>query len=218
MQFVEHNAPERAEHVRRIGAREQQRKLLRRGEQDVGRIPALALAFGCGRVAGARFEPDSQAHLLHRNFQVARNVDRKRLQRRNVQSVQALRAHQRASGRSQVARPHIALAQLDERRQEACERLAAAGRRDQAALTALPSLSPASRADAHAAASPGLRTSAQRRPAAGALCRRDRARVPSFQCVANTISPGTGTPFSMRVEAEARLTGFRPAAATARCT
>ena len=131
MQFVEHNAPERAEHVRRIGACEQQRKLLRRGEQNVGWIPALALALGCGCVAGARFEPDSQAHLLDRNFQVARDVDRKRLQRRNVQSVQALRAHQRASGRSQVARPHIAFAQLDERRQEAGERLAAAGRRDQ---------------------------------------------------------------------------------------
>ncbi len=131
MQFVEHDAPECAEHVGRIGACEQQRKLLRRGEQDVGRIPPLPLALGCGRVAGARFEPDSQAHLVHWDFQVARDVDRKRLQRRYVQSVQTLRAHQRASGRSQVARPHIALAQLDERRQEACERLAAAGRCDQ---------------------------------------------------------------------------------------
>src|SRR5689334_19054302 len=45
--------------------------------------------------------------------------------------MQTLRAHQRASCRSEIALPRIALAQLDERRQEACECLAAARRRDQ---------------------------------------------------------------------------------------
>ena len=35
MQFVEHDAPERAEQVRRVGRGEQQRQLLGRGQQDV---------------------------------------------------------------------------------------------------------------------------------------------------------------------------------------
>ena len=55
MQFVEDDTLERAEHVRRIGACEQERKLLGRREQNIRRIATLALAFGCGRVAGARF-------------------------------------------------------------------------------------------------------------------------------------------------------------------
>jgi hypothetical protein len=45
VQFVEHDALERAEQERRIGAGEQQRKLLRRRQQNVGRVAALALAL-----------------------------------------------------------------------------------------------------------------------------------------------------------------------------
>ena len=62
MQFVEHDALERAEQIRRVGGGKQQRQLLRRGEQNVGRIAALALAFRRRRVAGAGFHPDRQAH------------------------------------------------------------------------------------------------------------------------------------------------------------
>ena len=57
MQFVEDDTLERAEHVRGIGACEQKRQLLGRREQNIGRIATLALAFGCGRVAGAGFYP-----------------------------------------------------------------------------------------------------------------------------------------------------------------
>ncbi len=45
MQLVEHDAPEGAEQIGRVGGREQQRQLLRRGQQDVGRIAALAHAL-----------------------------------------------------------------------------------------------------------------------------------------------------------------------------
>ena len=48
MQLVEHDTLEAAEQVWRIGAGEQQRKLLRRGQQDVRRIAALALALRGG--------------------------------------------------------------------------------------------------------------------------------------------------------------------------
>ncbi len=90
MQLVEHHTLERAEQIRRISGGEQQRELFRRGEQNVGRIAALALAFGRGRIAGAGFQPDGQTHLLDRNFQIARDVDRQRLQRRDVERVQTL--------------------------------------------------------------------------------------------------------------------------------
>ena len=53
MQLVEHHALEAAEQVRGVGAGQQQRQLLGRGEQDVGRIAALALALRGRRVAGA---------------------------------------------------------------------------------------------------------------------------------------------------------------------
>jgi hypothetical protein len=45
MQLVEDDALERAEQIWRVGRREQQRQLLGRGEQDLRRIAALALAL-----------------------------------------------------------------------------------------------------------------------------------------------------------------------------
>jgi hypothetical protein len=45
MQFIEHDAPERAEQKRRVRAGEQQRKLFRRRQQDVGRVATLPLAL-----------------------------------------------------------------------------------------------------------------------------------------------------------------------------
>ena len=81
MQFIEDNPPERAEQVRCIGAREQQCQLLRRREQNIGRIAALALTLRRGRIACARFHPHRQPHLLHRNLQIPRNVDGKSFQR-----------------------------------------------------------------------------------------------------------------------------------------
>src|SRR5581483_7742428 len=89
MQFVEHHAPERAEQIGCIGRRQQQRQLLRRRQQYVGRVAALSLSFRGRRVAGARLELHGKAHLAHRDFQVARDVDGERLERRNVEGVQA---------------------------------------------------------------------------------------------------------------------------------
>ncbi len=89
MQFVEHDALERAEQIGRVGRRQQQRQLLGRGEQNVGRIAALALALRCRRVAGARLELHGEAHFAHRNFEVARDVHGKRLERRDIERVQA---------------------------------------------------------------------------------------------------------------------------------
>src|SRR5690349_18865463 len=213
MQLVEYNAPKRAKHVGCVGACEKQRELLRRCEEDVGGIPALALALGCGRIAGARFEPDIQTHLAHRTLQVARNVDRKRLQRRYVQSVQTLRARQRTSGRPQVTQPYIAPAQLNERRQKPRKGLAAAGRRDQQRGPPCPRL----RQQVEL-----MRT---RLPAPACEPAREHVRQRGIlekvtggfhsQCVATTIRPGTALPFSVRVEAQSRLTVFSAAAASA---
>ena len=140
MQFVEHHAAEAVEQIRRVGRRQQQRELLRRGEQNVGRIAALTLALGGGRVAGAGLQPHGQAHFPDRNFQVARDVDRQRLERRDIEGVQALRAADLASGREQPARRSGRFVQFHQRRQKAGQRLAAAGGRDQQRRAPLPRL------------------------------------------------------------------------------
>ena len=60
MQFIEHDAAQRAEQIRRIGGGEQQRQLLRRRQQNFRRIAALALALRGRRIAGARLDADRQ--------------------------------------------------------------------------------------------------------------------------------------------------------------
>ncbi len=170
----------RAEQIRRVGRGEQQRELLRRGEQNVGRIAALPLALGGGRVAGAGFQPHSQPHLAHRDFQVARDVDRQSLQRRDIERVQALRAAYRAAGRDQPARRRSRLIQLHQRRQEAGQRLAAAGRRDQQHRAPALRLGQQFELMRRAAPSRGRQTSARTGPAKAARRRsgRRRLRVP----------------------------------------
>jgi len=49
---------------------------------------ALSQAARRRRIAGPRLDADGQCHLCNRRFQVARNVDRERLERRNVERVQ----------------------------------------------------------------------------------------------------------------------------------
>ena len=75
-----------------------QRELLGRGEQDVRRVAALALALRGRRVAGAGLDADRQAHLGDRRLEVARDVDRERLERRDVERVQPALAAQIAAG------------------------------------------------------------------------------------------------------------------------
>ena len=103
MQLVEHDAPQRAEQERRVGRRQDQRKLLRRRHENVRRIAALTLALGGGRVAGARLDADRQLHLRHRPLEVARHVDRQRLQRRDVERMQPALAAEVAAGRDEAA-------------------------------------------------------------------------------------------------------------------
>ena len=67
----------------------EQGQLLGRGEQDVRRLDPLALAARDAGVAGARLGLDRQAHLGDRRHQVAFDVDRQGLQRRDVEGVDA---------------------------------------------------------------------------------------------------------------------------------
>ena len=101
VQLVEDDHAQRAEQLGRVGMRQHQRDLLRRGQQDVGRPKTLALAAGGWRVAGAGLERDRQPHLGDRLSQVAGDVDGKRLQRRDVEGVDAgMRAWRRRAARS----------------------------------------------------------------------------------------------------------------------
>src|SRR5581483_1287436 len=94
VQFVEHDAAQAAEQIWRVGAGEDERELLGRGQEDVRRIAALALAFRGRRVAGAGLDADRQPHLGDRLLEIARDVDRQRLQRRDVERVQPALAPQ----------------------------------------------------------------------------------------------------------------------------
>ncbi len=122
MQLVEDDVAQMAEVVGGIGVRDHQRDLLRGGDEDVGRIALLAGAARLRRIAGARFDADVEPHLGDRCFQIARDVDGERLERRDIQHLEIT--------------PAPALGQLDEGGQEPGQRLAAAGRRDQQHRTA----------------------------------------------------------------------------------
>ena len=136
MQFIEDDALERTEQEGCVGTCQKERKLLRRRQQNIGRIAPLPLALGRGRVASACFEPHRQSHFLHRNFQISRNVDCECLQRGYVKRMEPLRTHERAPARFQIAWQHATFTQLDQCRQKARERLAAARWRDQQHRTA----------------------------------------------------------------------------------
>ncbi len=68
---------------------EQKRYLLRRRQQDIGRIELLALSLGVRRIAGAVLDGDGQAHLPYRLHEVALDIDSKCLQRRDIERVDA---------------------------------------------------------------------------------------------------------------------------------
>ena len=86
------------------------------GEQDVRRVDALAGAGGGLGVAGAVLDADGEGHLGEGGAEVAADVGGERLQRGDVEGVQA-------GGRGG--------AELDEGGEEAGEGLAAAGRGDE---------------------------------------------------------------------------------------
>ena len=72
--------------------------LLRRRQQNLRRIAALALALRARRIAGARLDADRQPHLGNRRFQIARDIDGERFERRNVKRVQPALAADAAAG------------------------------------------------------------------------------------------------------------------------
>ena len=133
MQFVEHDALQRREQIRRIVGGEQQRQLFRRGEQNIRRIAPLPLPPRHRRIAGAGLDLDRQPHLRDGRFQVARDVDGKGLQWRDVERMQAAGAlHAAAGGEDALpVRCRGRRGKLHQRRQKARQRLAGAGRRDQ---------------------------------------------------------------------------------------
>ncbi len=88
--LVDHDRLEAGEQERAVLIAEQQAQRFGRGQQDLRRPHPLArLAVG-GRVAGAGLDPDRQAHLADRRQQIALDVDRERLERRDVERVEAL--------------------------------------------------------------------------------------------------------------------------------
>ncbi len=89
MQLVQHDIAQGAEEAGAVAMAQHQRKLFRRGEEDVGRHALLALAFRRGRVAGAGLDIDRQADTLDRRLQIALDVRRQRLERRDVERVDA---------------------------------------------------------------------------------------------------------------------------------
>ncbi len=119
MQFVDDDHAKRAEKARSIAMRQHQRNLLWRGQENVGRPEALALAAGGRRIAGAGLERDRQPHLGNRLSQVAGDVDGERLQGRYIEGVDA------------GIRLGPTPVEIDKARQEAGQRLAAASRGDQ---------------------------------------------------------------------------------------
>jgi len=101
----------------------QQRHLFRRRQQDIRRVQLLALALGVRRIAGAVLDRDRQAHLGNGLHEIALNVDGQRLQRRDIECVDA------CEGRAR--RDFAAACEVGQRRKKAGERLAGAGWRDE---------------------------------------------------------------------------------------
>ncbi len=119
--LVDHHRLQPREHIEAVFVGKQQAQRLGRGEQYLGRPRALADLALMGRVAGPGLDADRKAHLLDRREQIALDVDRERLERRDVERVEAL-------ARS--------LDQLGQGRQEAGERLARAGGGDEQCVLA----------------------------------------------------------------------------------
>ena len=218
MQLVENDAAQRAEQIWRIGGREQQRQLLRGGQQHVGRMAALALTFRCRRVAGTGLDPDRQRHFRNRDFKVAGDVDRERLQRRNVKRVQAVFVPLRVVSTCPRLRGEVTGAQLDQTGQKSRQGLATAGRRDQQRRTTGARLGQEFELmRARVPATAGKPAHEDVRKHGRPIDDRHAlfASASQWLGVAMTTSPETGSAFSVRMVAFSRVTSCKPAAATA---
>ncbi len=120
VQLIEHDGAKFAEEFGSIFRGEQERELLGRCQQDVGRDVFLALAARSGRVAGAGFDADIEAHFGCGRFEISRDVHRQGFQRRDIERVNGAGA---ASGMHGT--------EFDQAGQETRQCLAAAGGGDQ---------------------------------------------------------------------------------------
>jgi hypothetical protein len=118
VQLVQDHPAEAAEDLRRLLVGEHQGQRLGRRQQDMRRVGALAGALGRAGVAGPVLDPDLQTQIGYRPGEVTGDVRRQRLQGRDVERMQ----------------PRRRIHQIDEAGQEARQRLAPAGRRDQQAV------------------------------------------------------------------------------------
>ena len=156
--LVHHDGAQVGEQERAVRMAEEQGERFRRGEQDVRRLhplPRLALRR---RVAGACLDPDRQAHLLDRRQEIAPHVHRKRLQRRDIEGVKALKAPFPAPFGLSLSKPCLSFfivrskeqsfdklrtngrcdsfGKLRQCRQESCQRLSGAGGRHEQGVPA----------------------------------------------------------------------------------
>ena len=116
MNLVDDDASEvRKEFVCMVG-RNEQGELFGRGEQDIRRIGALALALRLRRVARAGLDADVEAHFGNGGIEVALHIGGEGFQRRDVERVQ---------GRASGVRLRLPL-QFNQACQEPRQRLAAA--------------------------------------------------------------------------------------------
>jgi hypothetical protein len=123
VQLVQNHIAQVLEEALRLAIGQKQRELLRCREQYVGRVELLPLPLALRRVAGTVFDTHRQPHLADRFHEVALDVDGERLERRDVERVDA--------GEGRAGRDPAAPGDVDERRQKAGERFAGPGRRDQ---------------------------------------------------------------------------------------
>ena len=123
MQFVEYDVAQAFEEAFGVRRGDEQGELFRRGQEHVRRRGLLALALVGRRVAGAGLHRHRQAHLANRLAEISLDVDGQRLERRDVERVDAAARLARLAFRP--------LGEVGQRRQETGQGLARAGRRDQ---------------------------------------------------------------------------------------
>ncbi len=167
VELVEHHTAQVGEQGVAVGRGQQQRELLRRGQQDVRRRGTLALALGDRGVAGARLDREPQRQVGGGDAQVALDVDGQRLERRDVERVQPLARSIAAPRRRRPARRGSA-----GNRPASCRRRSARS----AARPRRPVRQRATGAGAGEAASRAPRTSRRSARAASPVLRRRRER------------------------------------------
>ncbi len=95
MQFVEHDRVEVGEETFRVARGKEERQLLRCRQENVGWHELLPLPLVQRRIPGSGFDADREADLRNRLVEVAGDIDGERLQRRNVERVDAAPADRR---------------------------------------------------------------------------------------------------------------------------